>query len=259
MNQAWQQPEPALARWLGYSAALHCLLVAILFFLPQKREDTQLRIQMVRLAGGGENKPGWVKPAEEPAKAIGKKPAAEVREVAKPALDPPARPAEAAEKKPSPARTAKPAAKPDDPPSVEAPEGAIPAEAQRSTNSHETVQAAGSPAVDSPAGAAGAGSDRTGATADDATLPGMRAYMRRAEQAVISKFRYPARGSGSAAVFHFFVDTKGRISELELRQSSGLPGMDKAGESAIRRAIIPPLPPSLRLERIGVTFTFRDE
>lgn len=256
MNQTWQQPEPALARWLGYSAALHLLLLALLLLFPQRREETQLRIQMVRLAGGGENKPGWVKPLEAPAPTVNKKPAVKAREVAKPVTKPPAQPAAPAAKEQAPARSDKPAAEAAKP---EKEAVASPAPEASSTMDDAVDSRESSNAADSAAGAAGPGTDRTGASADDATLPGMRAYMRRAEQAVISKFRYPARGSGSAAVFHFFVDARGRITELELRQPSGLPGLDKAAESAIRRAIIPPLPPSLGSERVGVTFTFRDE
>ncbi len=256
MNQTWQQPEPALARWLGYSAALHIFLLALLLLFPQRREETQLRIQMVRLAGGGENKPGWVKPAEAPAPTVNKKPAVKAPEGAKPVAKPPAQPAAPAAKEQAPARSDKPAAEAAKP---EKEAVASPAPEASSTMDDAVDSRESSNAADSAAGAAGPGTDRTGASADDSGVPGMRAYMMRAEQSVIRMFRYPSRGSGRIAIFHFFVDRRGRISSLELRQTSGLPGLDKAGESAIRRATFPPIPPTLGFERVGVTFSFKDE
>lgn len=211
---------------------------------------------MVRLAGGGENKPGWVKAAEAPAPTGNKKPAGEALQGEKPEPNPPAQPAAPSTREQVPARS--------DNPAIEATKPAKdavarPAPEAASTMGEEVDSRGSSTVVDSAAGAAGPGTDRTGASADDSGVPGMRAYMMRAEQSVIRMFRYPSRGSGRIAIFHFFVDRRGRISSLELRQTSGLPGLDKAGESAIRRATFPPIPPSLGFERVGVTFSFKDE
>lgn len=268
-----------MAPWLGASLLLHLLIGASLLLLPQPDSPREFSLRMVRLVGGGQNKPGWVKPeaprrlAEEEQAAARERlrsrevePEPVVEQVpvpeppkALPKVETPTRGPEIAPVvKPEPAKVEERAASPE-PTAAEAPREQTPAESVPAESTEQTGEATVPASEESMAGAAGAGTDRSGARADQSELPGLRAYLLRAEQSVARQFRYPARGSGKAAVYHFFVDRRGRIQELELREPSGLPGLDLAGRGALQRAVLPPLPPSLRIERLGVTYTFRDE
>ena len=229
------------ARPLAGSLLLHVLALLLLRWGgPRLHHEIPTQIRLVRLTGGGQNRPGWV--AESPPAAEEQSPAEAQAQAATPAPAP--------RETPAVARTPQP--RPVDQPSRRAPE---PRDMPRPSG--EATEAGAR--RDRGAGARGPGGNRTGATADQPDLAGMGQYLLRVENAIQRAFRYPARGSGRKAVFHFIVERDGRVTSLEQLQSSGLPGLDLSGRSAITRAVLPPLPPAFGPNRIGVTFTFIDE
>jgi outer membrane biosynthesis protein TonB len=247
-------PRPAYSSSLLASLLLHLAAVTLLWWGgPRLKAPDVVQVRLVRPAGGGMNRPGWVdnQPvAETPAPASS--PAdPPVTEAQPPAETRPARP-EARE--PVVARTPRPV------PGKPAAPSREPEPARR--ESERAVDPAARPGAggrrDSGAGPRGAG-NRTGAVSDQPDVSGMGQYLLRVENAVQRAFKYPARSSKHKAVFHFRVDRQGRVEDLELVQESGLPGLDLAGRSALTRAVFPPLPPAFPYDQIGVTFTFVDE
>jgi len=234
-------------RFLLLSMALHTVLLALLWWSgPRWKQETPLQIRMVRLAGGGQNKAGWVSddmspdPAPTEPEPRVAEPVVEERPVPEPATPTVARTTKA------PVREEKaPAREPERRPRES--EQALPAEGRQGRTR------------DTGAGPRGQGSSRTGAMSDQPNAPGMNQYLTRVENAIQRAFKYPARSSARKAVFHFVIDRTGRVEELEQVQESGLPGLDLAGRSALTRAQLPPLPPAFPYDKIGVTFTFVDE
>ncbi|MFA7331699.1 MAG: TonB C-terminal domain-containing protein [Candidatus Delongbacteria bacterium] len=240
-----------LGRPVLASLALHAGILLLLWWGgPSLKRPEAVHVRLVRQAGGGMNRPGWVSDAP-PAET----PAAQPEESAAPAPEPAApaarnsAPTMARTPNPRPTTPAQPAREPERPrrESDQATRPAAPGERTRRAGS------------DAGAGPRGAGSSRTGATADQPGLEGMSQYLVRLENSIQRTFKYPARSSGRKAVFHFLVDRQGRVSQLEQVGESGLPGLDLAGRSSITRAVLPPLPPVFPYDQIGVTFTFVDE
>ncbi len=246
---------------LLFSLLLHLLAGLLLTGgRPQAESAPELRLRMVRLVGGGEGRPGWVDPAAS--REIARKvqpprsePPSE-RETVPPAPAP-ARERPAVERKsdPVPVSPARQRERPGDR-HEESSTGGI---AEEKTVPDRRGESPGAESAGAAAGEAGPRGSGRGAVADREGSPGLEAYLLRIEGAVQRAFRYPARHSGRAAVFHFYVEAGGAVAELVQRESSGLPGLDLAGRGAIERSRLPPLPPAFPYERLGVTFTFVDE
>jgi outer membrane biosynthesis protein TonB len=240
-----------LGRPVLASLALHVGVLALLWWgAPQLKHPEAVHVRLVRQAGGGENRPGWV--SEAPAEDL---PAAAPEERTAPEPEPASRPESAA---PKVARTPDPKSTPtkSTPKEPERPKRESEQATRPSTEVDGRPRRGGS---DPGAGPKGAGGSRTGATSDQPGVAGMSQYLVRVENAIQKAFKYPARSSGRKAVFHFLVDRQGRVRELEQVVESGLPGLDLAGRSALTRAVLPPLPPVFPYDLIGVTFTFVDE
>jgi len=233
------------------SLALHLVAVLLLWWGgPRLKAPEVVQVRLVRPAGGGMNRPGWVDPSpvsETPAQV----PAEETPSEAPAAAPEPSRPETrqpvvARTPDPVPAKPAAPSREPERPRR----------ESERAVD--PAARPSGGGRRDSGAGPRGAG-NRTGAVSDQPDVSGMGQYLLRVENAVQRAFKYPARSSKRKAVFHFRVDRQGGMEDLELVQESGLPGLDLAGRSALTRAVFPPLPPAFPYDQIGVTFTFVDE
>lgn len=245
---------------LALSFLLHALMLAALqFWGASSRAVPQpdLDLRMVQLVGGGSNRPGWVRPPE----------AAPARQEQTPAEVTP--PAEPARTEPAPAvRQTRPdtRAVPHSPTRGEAvkPTPATPAETRpaagaatnpadgrgRSAESTSTTARA-----DDGAGPKGPGVDMV---SENSGSPGVGNWLRRSQGTLFQNFRYPARNSGRAAVYHFVVTPDGRITEIELVRESGDSVLDHAGLVSLRTSRLSPLPPEARLKGLGVTITFRD-
>jgi TonB family protein len=285
-------PEPSpLGRPLLLSALLH--LAALLLLFAGERQappSAELKVRMVRL-GGGQNRPGWVddrpRAVQERPGAPAARPAEEAPAPAEPRPDarsePAAEPRAAARE---PARRAPTATEPVRerpsgpglrevapspaalPPPMEAADRAAAPAGEHARAAGDGLAADASPATApaaggqsaAAAGPAGEGLGRGAAPDPEARdLPGLAGYLQRLEGSIQRQFRYPATGSGRRCVYHFRVERDGRVTQLELRQASELPGMDLAARGAIQRAVIPPLPPGFPAARLGVTYTFIDE
>jgi outer membrane biosynthesis protein TonB len=245
------------ARFLLISFLLHGLVAGLLWWGgPQLKREAPLQIRLVRLAGGGQNRPGWVSEAMQAAAPAEERPAApepEARLEPAPETKQEAAPRVARSPDPAPARPQTPPAEPERPRRES--EQATATEGRPRGEGRSTSGGA----RDAGAGPRGAGGSRTGAMSDQPDLPGMGQYLLRLENAIQRAFTYPARSSGRRAVFHFRVDRRGQVLDLTQVVESGLPGLDLSGKSAITRAVLPPLPPAFPFDQIGVTFTFVDE
>ena len=68
----------------------------------------------------------------------------------------------------------------------------------------------------------------------------------------------PPVGGGVEAILHFQIAEDGRISDLELLQSSGISSFDLAARRAVQRASpLPPLPRSYNRDSLGVRLVVR--
>lgn len=242
---------PRYSTSLLASMALHLAAVLLLWWGgPRLKAPDVVQVRLVRPAGGGMNRPGWVDPspasetpAADPADEVADEPARPEPEPARPETR---QPVVARTPAPAPAKPAAPSREPERPRR----------ESERAVD--PSSRTGGGGRRDTGAGPRGAG-NRTGAVSDQPDVSGMGQYLLRVENAVQRAFKYPARSSKRKAVFHFLVDRQGRVEDLELVQESGLPGLDLAGRSALTRAVFPPLPPAFPFDQIGVTFTFVDE
>ena len=213
----------------------------------------EMNLRMVQLVGGGNNRPGWVRPPD----AAPAPPSSPIQEPVAEPLTTPARPtprdvAVAPAVEPSPAVIQEPASVATETPRDETPVSETAVSGQ-GTDTQATTQTP-SRTVDRP-GPKGPGVDMT---SDNTGNPGISNWLRRNQAVIYRNFRYPARNSGRAVVYHFIVQANGTISEPELRRESGDPVLDHAGLVAVRSSQLSPLPPDSRLKALGVTITFRD-
>ncbi|MCB2212924.1 TonB C-terminal domain-containing protein [bacterium] len=249
----------------------HVVLVALAMILPTlgllPEPKTEFEVQFVRLKGGGEMLPGWVKPTPAPpdeALEPDNKPQEQpkpVEEKPKPAEPKPApveqekpapAPAEAAEEKPEP-REQTPAATGDPAASEQATEeSATGTEAESTAPSSEGETGAGVGAKPGPEGPG------IGATSD-LEFTGANAYLSRIEAEVQRRFNFRGQATGKVAEYHFTLDKKGELHDLVLMVSSGVPSLDLAARSALTRANFPPLPGSFPSDRLGITYKFHGD
>jgi TonB family protein len=67
----------------------------------------------------------------------------------------------------------------------------------------------------------------------------------------------PELGGEIQMVVHFIVHKDGRVSDVEILESSGYNSFDRAGLTAVENATLPPLPKSYRRGELGVRLTIR--
>lgn len=286
-------------RWrtsFAWAAGAHVLLAALLLLAPAlgffpEREDRP-EIQLVRLKGGGQNRPGWVKPTPAPpdfAEVPDNRPEQTRRQETPPPAEPEAKPEPKAPAEKTAAPETKPSAAKQETPREQAPQEKAPAPAEekeppsQAETGEETAQAGADDTADSDQPAAeeaerqqqaapaetGEAGEGVGAkpgpegpgvgARSDADFPGADAWLSRVEAEVQRRFNFRGRGSGARAEYHFYLDRRGRLHDLVLMESSGIPSLDLAARSAIMRAKFPPLPPGFRHDRLGVTYYFYDD
>jgi TonB family protein len=171
---------------------------------------------------------------------------------------PPAKPAEP----PPPAPQPKPAA-------VPPPEPRKPAPASEAPNAAAEKPAATPPAAPAtPADALPPGSERGlpgGLSATGTTLSAIDDpdftfgyYLDQLLESIRRQWTRPPVGAGVEAVLHFTVERDGRVSALEVKQSSGISSFDIAARGSVMAASpLPPLPKGYAGESLGVTLVAR--
>ena len=253
----------------GFTVSLlvHGGLTALLVFGPALGWFTITNdapeVMMVRLRGGGENVPGWIKPTTAPsdnAVVPDNKP--------KPKPKPKEEPKTPAKTEPKKETTTPPAAekttevKPDAPENVqsESTETAVAAAESTATEegaaTPETAEVAGETGegIGAKPGPEGPGFSAT----SDADFPGADTFLSRVEAEVQRRFNFRGRGTGAVAEYHFYIDKRGQMTDLLLVTSSGINSLDLSARSALMRAKFPPLPAGFVHSRLGVTYRFYD-
>lgn len=240
---------------LALSFVLHLLALAALQFwgtASSRVPLAELDLRMVQLVGGGSNRPGWVRPPE----------AAPAQERPETITAPPEpRPAPPAAKPETVPATRESRVKPENPPAGEkrpadvTPTGGTAVRNPADGKGQDAHSSNVTPRDDEGAGPKGPGVDMV---SEASGSPGISNWLRRSQGTLFQNFRFPARNSGRAAVYHFVVTPDGRITDTELVKGSGDSVLDHAGLVAIRTSKLSPLPPEARLKGLGVTITFRD-
>jgi len=250
---------------LSISLLVHGGLTALLVFGPAmglfRTVNQPPEVILVRLRGGGQNVPGWIKPTlAPPDKAVvpDNKPQAKPKEQVKT----PPKAKEEAKTSPAPAAVKTTEVKPKAAETV-APESAE-TEAKPAEAEPASAEAQGSEAPET-AGETGEGIGAKpgpegpgfGATSDT-DFPGADVFLSRVEAEVQRRFNFRGRSTGAVAEYHFYIDKRGRMLDLLLVTSSGINSLDLSARSALMRAKFPPLPPGYIYDRLGVTYRFYD-
>jgi len=260
MNIGRPLTPPTWRSSLLIALAGHALFTVLVIWGPAlglfPKRDKGPEIMMVRLQGGGQNIPGWVKPTPAPAD-----------EAKVPDNKPQAKP-KPKETKPAPPKTEEPKA----PPKTEEPK---PVHQQPEKSKPETESAAEEKAAEEtvPAETTQTDTEETGAgigakpgpegpgigAHSDADFPGANLFLSRVETEVQRRFNFRGRGTKSVAEYHFYIEKDGSLKDLLLVTSSGIPSLDLAARSALKRAKFPPLPPGFGHDRLGVTYRCYDD
>ncbi len=221
--------------------ALFLLFGPAMYFKPAQKQD----VLLVRLRGGGENRPGWIKPttaqADRAKTTDGKPKAAEVKK--EPVVQ---KPVETPQDVKKPLRVETKEEKTTETVKEKEVKETTPATVMAETESGEGIGAKPGPE--------GSG---FGATSD-ADFPGADAYLSRLEAEVQRRFNFRGRGSGAVSEYHFFIEKNGKVRDLILMKASGIASLDMAARSSIIRAKFPPLPRGFKHDRLGVTYLFYD-
>ncbi len=249
----------------------HVVLVALALILPTlgllPEPKTEFEVEFVRLKGGGEMLPGWVKPTPAPPDESlepDNKPLEQpkpVEEKPKPAEP---EPAAVEQEKPAPAPSQPVEEKPKPREETPAATGnASPAEETTEESVADTETGSTAPATEGETGAGvgakpGPEGPGMGATSD-LEFTGANAYLSRIEAEVQRRFNFRGKASGKVAEYHFTLDKKGELHDLVLMVSSGVPSLDLAARSALTRANFPPLPGSFPSDRLGITYKFHGD
>jgi len=72
-----------------------------------------------------------------------------------------------------------------------------------------------------------------------------------------ARWQRPPLGGDIEMVVYFRIDANGRVSDVEIVQSSGYNSFDRAGLRAVQTATLPPLPKSYRKGSLGVRLIIR--
>ncbi|MBD3166790.1 hypothetical protein GF324_09340 [bacterium] len=247
-----QHPSSSWSSSVVYALLLHALLIAALVLNPLSApfdRDPRTEVRMVRIAGGGQNKPGFVRPTTAP---------------------PDNAPISTGRPKPQPARREsppEPAAKPSTQPRMTEPtqtttdKRAEPSSQGTAQNPTETKRSSAPTRGETGEGVGTKpGPEGPGIGArSDAEFPGADTYLSQIEAKVQNRFNFRGRGTGVVAEYHFYIERNGRIADLVLMNSSGIASLDLAARSAILRSKFPPLPPGYQHDRLGVTYLFYDK
>ncbi len=240
---------------------LHALLLTAVVLtgsLASKSDNVEVRF--IRLRGGGENRPGWMKPATMPsddAKISDGKPAEIIpKPVSKPIPEPVK---EVAEKKES-APPEKPLAVEPEPEKslavpveevkkVETEYESVPLEADLTQPGETGLGVGAKPGPEGPG---------FGATTE-VDFPGGEVYIGRLEVEVQRRFNFRGRGTGVFVEYHFYIAKTGKVRDLVLMKSSGISSLDLSARSAISRSKFPPLPGTYDKDKLGITYRFYDD
>lgn len=243
-------------REITFSLVGHAALILITLFVhslglfPEPAD--LMEVQMVRLKGGGDTTPGWVDPTPVPARPD---------ESTEPDdLPLPEPEADLTEPEPAPAETVEPV--------PEAP--AAPSEEEQ-PQPQQSSQAAAEPSA-TPA-ETGAEPEQTGTgvgrrpgpegpgvgAVSDTDFAGASSFLSRIEAEVQRRFNYRGQSTGKVAEYHFTIDKQGKMHDLVLMESSGVPSLDLAARSALIRANFPPLPRTFPHNQLGVTYRFHSD
>ena len=105
------------------------------------------------------------------------------------------------------------------------------------------------------------GSPFAGATVDNVTFNKYPYWYEQAFSKILRSWNNPVVSDGAiVCVVYFQVIKSGRMIEVRVEKSSGIPAFDEACVSAIKRASpFPPLPRDFREEIIGITLPFKYE
>lgn len=262
MNIGRPLTPPTWRSSLLIALAGHLLFSVLVIWGPAlglfPKRDQGPEIMMVRLQGGGQNVPGWVKPTT-----------AQADEAVVPDNKPKAKP----KPKPEETKPAPPKEEPKAPPKTEEPkpvhqqpEKTQQPEPESTAEEAPAEQAAPAEMTDAQAEETGAGigakpgPEGPGIGAhSDADFPGANLFLSRVETEVQRRFNFRGRGTKSVAEYHFFITKNGTLKELLLVKSSGIPSLDLAARSALMRAKFPPLPPGFGHDKLGVTYRFYDD
>ncbi len=242
-------------RWrnsLVWAGGLHLVLMVLMVVLPQVSfQSKPQEIQFVRLMGGGDRTPGWITPTERQVTqaathdGLPVQPRPQVEQRSEPAPEQETVPALQEERTKPSAREEQEEAVPPPPP--------VASESSEEAVTDEPTDAASGSGVARSPGPEGPG---RGATTD-AQFAGADRYMLSVEAEVNKNFRYRSRGGRQvSAMVHFYINRRGDVEELVLRQASGIPSLDQAAQSAVKRAGFPPLPGAYRPDRLGITYRF---
>ncbi|MBZ0265619.1 TonB C-terminal domain-containing protein [bacterium] len=246
--------DPVWRRYFVTSAILHVVVAGVLFLLagmhdlfPQKSVK---EVRFVRLAGGGQNRPGWIKPTTAPPD---ESPISDSKPKPQPVVE-----------KPKPETTQKPKAesKPQPQKDIALQSEQTSKETSAIEKEEEPVQQAASVPVVGETGEGvgpkpGPQGPGMGATTE-ADFPGGSQYLARLETEVQRRFNFRGRNSGEYAEYHFFIEKDGSIKDLLLVKASGIASLDLAARSAVMRAKLAPLPGTFPHSRLGVTYRFYD-
>jgi protein TonB len=106
--------------------------------------------------------------------------------------------------------------------------------------------------------AASGGTALSGATVDNASF-NYPYWFQQSFNKIARNFRMPFAYDGTiVCAVYFQVIKSGRVIDIEIRESSGIPRFDEACKAAVERsAPFPPLPSEFRDEIIGITLPFK--
>jgi TonB family protein len=179
--------------------------------------------------------------------------------------EPEPEPVEEAEPEPEPAAPAPAEREPARRPAPDADAPALPSEESPRPASAETAPLdVTDPSSTAPPGRLGSPDGNPLATGGPAEISGFDdpdfTYSYYAElmlARIRARWQRPPLGGEIEMVVHFKVDKDGRISDLEILQSSGYNSFDRAGLRAVQTATLPPLPTSYRRGVLGVRLIIR--
>jgi TonB family protein len=255
VTRPWYRGGSLIGAIVLHVGLVAAALIAPMLFAERPQQQEFVSVQIVPAAALGQVEvppppPPAVETAPEPALA---EPEPEPVEEAEPEPEPPPPPPAPAEREP-PRRPA---------PDAEAP--ALPAsERPRPASSEAAPLDVTDPSSTAPPGRLGSPDGNPLATGGPAEISGFDdpdfTYSYYAElmlARIRARWQRPPLGGEIEMVVDFRVDKNGRVSDLEIFQSSGYNSFDRAGLRAVQTATLPPLPTSYRRGSLGVRLIIR--
>ncbi len=235
------------------SSIAHLLFLTLLFFSFHfqsgiHERKRQMEVRFVRLHGGGQNRPGWIKPTPAPPDHSPVSDGQPKKVETHPKVSKPQEQSAAIKSEPNSKILTEPESETTNDEVKEKEEenlGSVAALDQ----SQKTGEGVGAkPGPEGP----GIG------IISDADFPGGEIYLSRLEAEVQRRFNFRGRGSGQFAEYHFFIERDGNKIDLVQMRSSQNASLDLASRSALMRAKFPPLPETYPFDKLGVTYRFYD-